>query len=238
LVNAADSHAFADVRLSAGARPGLRRSTREGAAAVPFEVLPRLRGEGGFTGFGPDDFIYFLMPDRFANGDAANDDPPKAPGLHDRRKLRHNHGGDLRGVIQRLPYPRELGVTALWLTPQYDNHDRLNEREKYMADNRLDRDKGEAITDYHGYGATDFYAVDEHLGDLTTLRELVGRAHALGLKVIQDQVANHTGPRHPWAEDSRNAFGASGRLAPENEVWNHVVRLARPRRDLEPLRRG
>lgn len=95
-----------------------------------------------------------------------------------------------------------MGVTALWLTPWYDNNDRLNEREKYTADNRLDRENGEPITDYHGYGATDFYGVDEHLGDLTTLRELVSPAHALGLKVIQDQVANHTGPYHPWLEDS------------------------------------
>jgi len=204
-VNAAGTYAFADVRLSARAKPGLRSlrlTTREGNAAVPFEVLPRLQSEAGFSGFGPDDFIYFLMPDRFANGDAANDDPPKSPGLHDRRKSRHYHGGDLRGVIQRLPYLQELGVTALWLTPWYDNNDRLNEREKYTADNRLDRDNGEPITDYHGYGATDFYGVDEHLGDLTTLRELVSRAHALGLKVIQDQVANHTGPYHPWLEDS------------------------------------
>lgn len=106
-VNAAGTYAFADVRLSTRAKTGprlLRLTTREGGAAVPFEVLPRLQTEAGFSGFGPDDFIYFLMPDRFANGDAANDDLPKAPGLHDRRKSRHYHGGDLRGVIQRLPY--------------------------------------------------------------------------------------------------------------------------------------
>lgn len=215
-VNSGGTYAFADVRLTAGAKAGprsLRLTTRDGFAPVPFEVLPRLQAEGRFQGFGPDDFIYFLMPDRFANGDATNDNPSKAPGLSDRKKSRHYHGGDLRGVIQRLPYLQELGVTALWLTPWYDNHDHLNEREKYTADNRLDRGRGEAVTDYHGYGATDFYAVDEHLGDLATLKELVRAAHALGLKVIQDQVANHTGPYHPWVQDSPTPTWFNGTVA-------------------------
>lgn len=215
-VNAAGTYAFADVRLAGSAKPGprhLQLRTREGVAAVPFEVLPRLQAEGRFQGFGPDDFIYFLMPDRFANGDPGNDSPAKAPGLHDRKRPRHYHGGDLRGVIQRLPYLSELGVTVVWLTPWYDNHDRLNEREKYTADNRLDRERGDPITDYHGYGATDLYAVDEHLGDLATLKELVRAAHALGLKVIQDQVANHTGPYHPWVQDSPTPTWFNGTAA-------------------------
>lgn len=212
-VNAAGTYAFADVRLAGSAAPGkreLKLTTRDGAVSVPFEVLPRLNKADRFQGFGPDDFIYFLMPDRFANGDPANDDPAKAPGLHDRTRARHYHGGDLRGVIQRLPYLKELGVTAVWLTPWYDNSDRLNQREKYTADNRLDPVKGAPITDYHGYGATDLYAVDEHLGDLATLRELVGSAHALGLKVIQDQVANHVGPSHHWVHDSPTATWFNG----------------------------
>ena len=87
---------------------------------------------------------------------------------------------------------KDLGVTAIWTTPVYDNVDHLNERERY---------DGAAITDYHGYGAVDFYAVDEHLGDLAKYRELVEAAHGAGLKVIQDQVANHTGPYHPWVAD-------------------------------------
>ena len=137
--------------------------------------------------------MYLLMPDRFANGDPANDDPAVSKGLLDRTKGRYYHGGDLRGVIDRLPYLKDLGVTAIWLNPWYDNVNHLNERETY---------DGQAITDYHGYGAVDFYAVEERLGDLATLREMVDRAHALGIKVIQDQVANHSGPYHPWVKDS------------------------------------
>jgi neopullulanase len=88
-------------------------------------------------------------------------------------------------------------VTALWLTPWYDNANQLNHREKYTRANQLSP-QGDAITDYHGYGAVDFYAPEEHFGDLRLLRELVQQAHARGLKVIQDQVANHTGPYHRW----------------------------------------
>ena len=137
--------------------------------------------------------MYLLMPDRFANGDPANDDPAASKGLLDRTKSRYYHGGDLRGVIDRLPYLKDLGVTAIWLNPWYDNVNHPNERETY---------DGQAITDYHGYGAVDFYAVEERLGDLATLREMVDRAHAVGIKVIQDQVANHSGPYHPWVKDS------------------------------------
>jgi glycosidase len=195
-VNPAGTYLFVDVAIDGKAAPGPRVlgiRTCGGTATIPFEVLAPLPRPGRFQGFSPDDAIYLLMPDRFANGDLSNDDPAVSKGLLDRTKGRYYHGGDLRGVIDRLPYVKDLGATAIWLNPWYDNVNHLNERETYG---------GQAITDYHGYGAVDFYAVDEHLGDLATLREMVDRAHALGLKVIQDQVANHTGPYHPWVTDS------------------------------------
>jgi glycosidase len=194
-VNAAGTTVFADLQVDAGAAPGPREllvTTAEGRARGRFELLAPLSRPGRFQGFSPDDVIYLIMPDRFANGDPANDDPLRARGLLDRSKGRYYHGGDLRGLRARLPYLADLGVTALWLNPIYDNHDRLNQRETY---------EGQPITDYHGYGAVDFYAVDEHLGDLAELRALVDDAHARGLKVIQDQVANHSGPYHPWVAD-------------------------------------
>jgi glycosidase len=194
-VNAAGSYAFVDVHVERAAAPGPRRlrlSTAGGGADVPLEILAPLPREGRFQGFSPDDVIYLAMPDRFANGDPGNDDPG-GRGLQDRAKPRYYHGGDLKGLVDRLPYLADLGVTALWLNPWYDNANRLNERETY---------DGQPITDYHGYGAVDFYAVDEHLGDLGSLRALVDAAHARGIKVIQDQVANHSGPYHPWVKDS------------------------------------
>ena len=194
-VNAAGTWLLVDVTIAAGAAPGvrtLRMTTAAGAAGIPFELLRPLPRPGRFQGFSAEDVIYEVMPDRFADGDPGNDDPPKSRGLFDRAKRRYYHGGDLKGILDHLPYLRDLGVTALWLTPVYDNSDRLNEKE---------RPEGEAVTDYHGYGAVDFYAVDEHLGDVAALRELVDAAHHAGIKVIQDQVANHTGPYHPWVAD-------------------------------------
>jgi glycosidase len=195
-VNAAGTYLFVDVAIDAKAKPGARvlhLRTAGGEAEVPLELLAPLPREGRFQGFSPDDAIYLLMPDRFSNGDVSNDDPAVSKGLLDRTKGRFYHGGDLRGVIDRLPYLKDLGVTAIWMNPWYDNVNHRNERETY---------DGQAITDYHGYGAVDFYGVEEHFGDLATLREMVDRAHALGLKVIQDQVANHSGPYHPWVADS------------------------------------
>ncbi len=200
--------------IDPAATPGPRRlrlTTPGGAADIPFEIRAPLSRDGRFQGFTPDDVVYLIMPDRFADGDPSNDDPARSRGLYDRGRPRYYHGGDLQGIIDRLPYLKDLGVTAIWTTPVYDNVDHLNERERY---------DGAAITDYHGYGAMDFYAVDEHLGDLAKYRELVEAAHGLGLKVIQDQVANHTGPYHPWVADPPTPtwFHGSGERHPKN-VW-------------------
>jgi glycosidase len=194
-VNPRGSHLFVDVTIDAGAAPGRRTLevvTTGGRASFDLELLAPLPRAGRFQGFSADDVIYLIMPDRFANGDPANDTSPRSPDLLDRSKARHFHGGDLQGVIDRLPYLKDLGVTAIWLNPIYDNTDRLNFKE--VTD-------GEPMTGYHGYHAEDFYAVDERFGDLAKLRELVDAAHAVGLKVIQDQVANHTGPYHYWLSD-------------------------------------
>ena len=194
-VSASGTHLFLDLHLPAHPSPGtysLRIDNGDGTATARFTIVAPLSPAGRFQGFSPDDVIYLLMPDRFANGDPTNDDPPVSRGMHDRTKPRYYHGGDFRGIVEHLPYLKDLGVTAIWLTPIYDNVNHLNEREKY---------DDQAITDYHGYGAIDFYGVGEHFGSLDEFRELVDRAHALGIKVIQDQVANHTGPYHPWVKD-------------------------------------
>jgi glycosidase len=193
--SAAGTHLFFDLAIPAGALPGsypIEIRTAGGQAQTSFSVVPALDRSGRFQGFSPDDVMYLIMVDRFANGDPSNDDPAVSRGLYDRAKSRYYHGGDLEGVIQHLPYLKDLGVTALWLTPIYDNANRPNQRETYGDG---------AITDYHGYGAVDYYAVDEHFGTLDKFRELVDKAHALGIKIIQDQVANHTGPYHSWVHD-------------------------------------
>lgn len=190
------NYLFFDLSIKPNAKAGKYKIglTNDGAATdFEFEILQKSVQTGRNQGFTPDDVIYFLIPDRFADGDTSNNDPPKSKGLYNRKFGRHYHGGDLQGVIDKLAYIKSLGVTAIWTTPVYDNNDKPDFKEMYEG--------MPFTTGYHGYGAVDMYAIDEHLGDAAKLRELITKAHALGLKVIQDQVANHTGPYHRWADD-------------------------------------
>ena len=214
-VNAAGTYAFCDVFIPPKATPGERHFqfvTPGGRVEAAFSVTNPLPAQNRFTGFTPDDTIYLIMPDRFANGDVTNDNPQVSSGLLDRSKPRYYHGGDLQGIINHLPYLRNLGVTAIWVTPWYDNVNHLNTREKYTRNNQRSV-TGHPITDYHGYGAVDFYGVEEHLGDMAKLRELADTAHQGGLKLIQDQVANHTGPYHPWVSNSPTPTWFNGTMA-------------------------
>lgn len=221
-VNGNGTYLFCDVAIDRNARPGrrsLRVITPQGAATAGFEITPSLPRAERFQGFGPDDVIYLIMPDRFADGDPSNNTPAASPGLYDRRKKRYYHGGDFRGILNHLPYLKDLGVTAIWITPVYDNSNHLNEREQY----------GEGpITDYHGYGAVDFYGVEEHFGTLADLRALVDAAHRLEIKVIQDQVANHTGPYHPWVNDAPTPTWFNGTIA------HHLVNPFQPWMLMDP----
>ncbi len=194
-INERGTYIFVDVGIDNGAQPGKRTlsiTTPHGSARAEFEILEPLKRVGRFQGFSPDDVMYLIMLDRFADGDQSNNDPARSRGLYDRKNKFYYHGGDLQGVIDRLPYLKDLGVTAIWLTPWYDNYDRLNQIE-------LKEEK--PSTGFHGYNPQDFYAVDEHFGTHAKLQELVEAAHRSGIKVIQDQVMNHTGPYHPWVDD-------------------------------------
>lgn len=173
---------FVWLEIAPDAHPGdatIQITTPSGNTSVNFPLLARESSQGKFQGFSPDDTIYLIMPDRFADGDPTNDPPPASPGTYDRSKPRAYHGGDFRGIKDHLDYLHDLGITAIWLTPIVDN------------DNSSPQD-------YHGYGAVDEYAVEEHFGTLEDLQGLVAAAHAKGIKVIFDFVPNHIGPKHPW----------------------------------------
>lgn len=163
---------FVDVKVRRAGSYTLKVSTPDGSATAAFEVLNPLPPTGRFQGFSSNDLMYMIMTDRFADGDPSNDKDVNRndPGAY--------HGGDLQGIIDHLPYLKDLGVTALWITPIVEND-----------------------TAYHGYHAIDFYKVDAHWGTLDKLRELVDKAHQSGIKVILDMVVNHTGPDHPWVKD-------------------------------------
>ncbi|HYJ89350.1 MAG TPA: alpha-amylase family glycosyl hydrolase [Pyrinomonadaceae bacterium] len=195
-INQAGTYIFADISIAPNAPAGERRirvTTPRGNAEARFEVLPPPDRARRFQGFSPDDVMYLLMIDRFSDGDQTNNNPPESRGIYDRGNKFYYHGGDLQGVIDRLPYLKDLGVTAIWLTPWYDNYNGLNHIE-------LKEDK--PSTAFHGYNPQDFYRVEEHFGTLAKLQQLVDAAHRAGIKIIQDQVVNHTGPYHPWVDDS------------------------------------
>jgi glycosidase len=206
-INQRGTYLFVDVAIAAGAPAGTRRikiTTPGGVAQALFEILPPLNRVGRFQGFSPADVMYLIMIDRFSDGDPANNDPPQSRGIYDRKNKFYYHGGDLQGVIDRLPYLKDLGVTAIWLTPWYDNYDHPNE---------VELKEGKPSTGFHGYNPQDFYGVEEHFGTLAKLRELVELAHRAGIKIIQDKVVNHTGPYHPWVDDPPTATWFNGTKA-------------------------
>jgi glycosidase len=206
-VNEKGSYLFANVEISPSLRVGtypLLVENARGSTMIPFSLKAPLDPQTNFQGITTDDVIYLIMTDRFFDGDPSNNAPKdSSPEANDRNNPRSFHGGDLRGVINQLRYLKDLGVTALWLTPWYDNWNGVNRCDKPWCPN----------TYYHGYHAIDYYAVEDRFGDLATLRELVQRAHAMGIKIIQDQVANHVGSQHPWIKDPPLSSWFHGTLA-------------------------
>ncbi|MGN6376611.1 MAG: alpha-amylase family glycosyl hydrolase [Sphingomonas sp.] len=130
-----------------------------------------------------DEVIYFLLPDRFENGDPAND----RGGMTGDRSITgfdptssgFFHGGDLAGIVKRLDYIQGLGATAIWVAPVFKNKVVQGPPEHQTAG-------------YHGYWITDFTRVDPHFGTNAEFKQLVDAAHARGLKVYMDIVVNHT----------------------------------------------
>src|SRR6266702_6585539 len=152
-----------------------------GADSKDYSLLPRTEGPEDHKGLSPGDIIYLIMTDRFADGDPSNNRPAISPDGYDPSRPRGWHGGDFTGIMQHLDYLRSLGVTALWTTPVYDNS-RMPES-------------------YHGYAATNLYAVDPHFGTLNDYRHLSAALHANGIKLIIDLVPNHISVLHPWVAD-------------------------------------
>ena len=171
----------------------LTARTSKGATTVAYTFSPRRNPSDGFAGFSSKDVMYLIMIDRFADGDPSNDGPD-----HDAQlaKPRGWHGGDLRGITQHLDYLQQLGITTIWITPVYQNY---------------------GSQSYHGYGATDMYAVDEHFGNLTDLRDLSAALHTRHMKLVLDTVPNHIGPNHPWVRDSPDPTWFHGTLE------NHTI---------------
>ena len=152
-------------------------SNSDGNAQADFELQQRKPASAGFQGFSSTDVMYLIMTDRFANGNTAN-----AQSAEERAKPRGWHGGDFQGIEQHLDYLQSLGITTVWTTPVYNNIP--------------------SPQSYHGYSATDMYAVDPHFGTLADYQHLASALHHRGMKIVLDTVPNHVGPAHPWVKDS------------------------------------
>ncbi|MEQ1687064.1 MAG: alpha-amylase family glycosyl hydrolase [Sphingopyxis sp.] len=138
-----------------------------------------------------DEVIYFVLPDRFANGDTANDaggisGGPMQSGFDPTHKGFY-HGGDLRGLMGQLDYIQGLGASAIWLAPVFENK-------------AVQGGPGQESAGYHGYWVTDFTRVDPHLGSEEDFRSLVDAAHARGMKVYMDIITNHSADVIQYAE--------------------------------------
>ena len=140
--------------------------------------------------FGPDDVIYLVMVDRFANGDPANDEPPGATSCSTAATPTPTTAATSPASAEDSPDLADLGVTAIWLTPVYVA------ATTWFAANVGGTPR--KMADFHGYSSVDFYDTNPRFGSLSDYRALVDEAHRLGLKVIQDHVLGHTGPTHRW----------------------------------------
>ncbi|MFN8699273.1 MAG: glycoside hydrolase family 13 protein [Flavobacteriales bacterium] len=166
--------------ITAEASPGFLEFSLSGGSAKPatFRYALKAREDApGAAGISPSDLIYLIFPDRFANGNPVNDVTADTYAAEfDRTKLKHRHGGDLKGISDRLGYIEDIGTTALWLNP--------------VLENNMDKES------YHGYAATDHYRIDPRFGSNEEFKKLVSDCHSRGIKVVWDVVYNHWGNLH------------------------------------------
>ena len=131
--------------------------------------------------FSSADVVYLITPDRFANGDEANDSIEGYDDKLNREDDYGRHGGDIDGVLQHLDYISDIGLTQIWLNP--------------ILENAVSR------ASYHGYSTTDYYKVDPRFGSNESYREFVTAARGKGIGIIQDMIVNHAGSGHWWSDD-------------------------------------
>ncbi len=194
-INITTTHPFengkylsADITIASSAKPGkvvIELINGNKINSIEWELKARRKGNGTeyAQGVYSADFIYFLMPDRFSNGDVSND---HIAGMKDQSLNRDSiylrHGGDMQGVINHLDYIQNLGATTVWMTPVLEN-DMPNRTE-------------------HGYAFTDHYTIDARLGGAKAYLQLSDELHKRGMKLMQDAVYNHIGLYHWIQQDA------------------------------------
>lgn len=180
------NYLFLDLEIAADAKAGkflivfLDKGKKK--LQYVYELKNKNQAASRIQGVTSKDLIYLLMPDRFANGDPKND---VVKGLQEtklnRDSMYYRHGGDIQGVMNHLDYLKDLGITAIWMTPEIEND--------------------MPLASYHGYAATDHYKIDPRYGTNNLYKTYVDQVHAKGMKVIKDIVHNHMGTGHYLYKD-------------------------------------
>ena len=187
-INKGDSknYLFIDLLIAKNTKPGTFAINfiKNGKTVYSYDyaLLPRQQDAAQIKGFNSTDAIYLIVPDRFANGDYNNDLLQEMQEKKvDRKFDGGRHGGDIRGIINHLDYVKDMGFTAIWPTPMLENN--------------------MSAYSYHGYAITNHYKVDPRFGTLDDYKELSAKAKQKGLKLIFDEVLNHTGSNYWWMND-------------------------------------
>lgn len=155
--------------------------TADGTLTHMYE-LKRRRDDGDRPkGFDTSDVIYLVTPDRFANGDTANDTVEGFGDPWNREDDYGRHGGDIEGMRQHLDYIADMGFTSIWPNPLLENR--------------------QPQSSYHGYSTTDYYRIDPRFGSNESYREFIAAAQDHGVGVIMDLIVNHIGSGHWWMQD-------------------------------------
>jgi neopullulanase len=179
------NYLFVNLRIAPETQPGTFRidflEGRKPVASRRYTLDARTPGSASRPGFGPQDVLYLVTPDRFANGNPGNDVVKGMPDPLNRAAPLGRHGGDLKGITNSLDYLAGMGFTQLWLNPVLENN--------------------QPEVSYHGYAITDFYRVDPRLGSNEDYRQLSQEARKRGIGLIKDVVLNHCGSGHWWMRD-------------------------------------
>jgi glycosidase len=179
------NYLFLDVTLSKTIQPGFFPITfykdKKKVTEYLFPLKKREDRSADRKSFTSSDVIYLIVPDRFSNGDKENDNVQGYLEKVDRSNPDGRHGGDIKGIMNHLDYIRDLGATAVWITPLLENN-----MAKYS---------------YHGYSITDYYKIDPRFGSNDDYVALSKALHERGLKLIMDMVFNHCGSNNWWMSD-------------------------------------
>ncbi|MFN4144367.1 MAG: glycoside hydrolase family 13 protein [Runella sp.] len=180
------NYLFIDLEISKAAKPGNLRLVFSNGASQNIQNYTLGVKRHRPLPITTADFVYLIMPDRFANGDESND---KFSDMLDTQADRNvpflRHGGDFQGIINQLDYLQDLGVTTLWNTPVIENNTTLK-RELH----------GNLQAAYHGYHFSDHYQIDKRFGGNDGYKKLSTALHQRGMKLVQDAVYNHVSEDH------------------------------------------